>query len=790
MQHVTKTRSIRVGDKPTTSLTTKWYVTFFRYSFGLHANQQDFETAEDTDGVRLTWNAIPQKQFDATRCVIPLASLYTPLKYREDLAIVQEEVLPCSQCKAIINPFCPYDPALATWSCAFCHARNRAPPHFQQTQSIPSGTAASTIEYVLPNRDTRRIKTPPIFVYVVDSVNDEENLAALRESLILSMNLLPLDALVGFISYGRNVSVYELGAPDAIRTFAFNGTKEYTAEQVTKTLGLLSADLRQQEQQYTAAINARFFQPVAMAEYQLTTIMEELIGDAFPYNVKRQRPARCTGAALNVAQLLVANCAAKTGAHVMLFAGGPCTTGPGTIVSAELKEAMRSHHEIIAESPKYFAKARHFYDALAQRFADVGHAVDVFVGCYDQVGLYEMSSLPDKTGGVVILSDAFATAIFKQSLVRMFSKSEDGVLEFGLNASLEVKVSKELKLNGLIGHAESLKNKNASVSEMVVGTGGTAAWKLCNVAPQSTYGIYFEVNGNDTQLNPGQVTNAFIQYIMHYENPVGENRLRVTTIARPIVPATSPALVSSFDQEAAAVLIARQAVSKLHKGQDAGDVIKWLDRILINMCSRFAEYSKNNVATFRLAANFSLFPQFMYHLRRSQFCQVFNNSPDETSFYRHVFLTEDTNNSLIMIQPTLTAYEVEWAEPQPVLLDSLSITANRILLLDTFFHVLIFHGESIAAWRKAGYQDMEDYAYFKDFLAIPKQEAADLLVERFPLPRFIDCDQGGSQARFLMSKLNPTTTYNDSAVAQGTVILTDDVSLQSFMDHVQKKAVV
>jgi protein transport protein SEC23 len=26
----------------------------------------------------------------------------------------------------------------------------------------------------------------------------------------------------------------------------------------------------------------------------------------------------------------------------------------------------------------------------------------------------------------------------------------------------------------------------------------------------------------------------------------------------------------------------------------------------------------------------------MFHLRRSQFLQVFNNSPDETAFYRYV----------------------------------------------------------------------------------------------------------------------------------------------------------
>jgi protein transport protein SEC23 len=72
----------------------------------------------------------------------------------------------------------------------------------------------------------------------------------------------------------------------------------------------------------------------------------------------------------------------------------------------------------------------------------------------------------------------------------------------------------------------------------------------------------------------------------------------------------------------------------------------------------------------------------MFHLRRSQFLQVFNNSPDETTYYRNVLNREDTNNSLIMIQPTLMSYTME-PPPQPVLLDSVSIQPNVILLLDT-----------------------------------------------------------------------------------------------------------
>lgn len=58
---------------------------------------------------------------------------------------------------------------------------------------------------------------------------------------------------------------------------------------------------------------------------------------------------------------------------------------------------------------------------------------------------------------------------------------------------------------------------------------------------------------------------------------------------------------------------------------------------------------------------------------------------------------------------------------------------------------------------------MEEHAAFKDLLEAPKQEAMQIVNERFPVPRFVDCNQNGSQARFLLAKLNPSSTYNTSS---------------------------
>lgn len=81
-----------------------------------------------------------------------------------------------------------------------------------------------------------------------------------------------------------------------------------------------------------------------------------------------------------------------------------------------------------------------FYEGLAKRASNNGHTIDLFAGCLDQVGLLEMKSMPNSTNGVIVLSDSFATSIFKQSFLRMFNKDDQDQLQMGFNATLDVQV--------------------------------------------------------------------------------------------------------------------------------------------------------------------------------------------------------------------------------------------------------------------------------------------------------------------------------------------------------------
>ncbi|KAH8288600.1 hypothetical protein KR054_005899 [Drosophila jambulina] len=770
---------------------------------------------EDRDGVRLTWNVWPSSRIDASRLVVPLACLYQPLKERPDLPPIQYEPVLCtrSNCRAILNPLCQVDYRAKLWVCNFCFQRNPFPPQYaaisEQHQPAELIPGFSTIEYTI----TRAPTMPPVFVFLVDTCMDEEELDALKDSLQMSLSLLPPNALVGLITFGKMIQVHELGAEGCSKSYVFRGTKDLTAKQVQDMLGIgrgAAPGPQQQQQMPGQPAGAaapvppahRFLQPIGQCDAALGDLLSELQRDPWPVP-QGKRYLRSTGAALSIAVGLLECTYPNTGGRIMTFVGGPCSQGPGQVVDDELKHPIRSHHDIHKDNVRFMKKAIKHFDALALRAATNGHSVDIYSCALDQTGLLEMKQLCNSTGGHMVMGDSFNSSLFKQTFQRVFARDGRNDLKMAFNATLEVKCSRELKISGGIGSCVSLNVKSPSVSDVEIGMGNTVQWKLCTLNPSSTVAYFFEVVNQHAAPIP-QGGRGCIQFITQYQHPSGQRRIRVTTLARNWADATSNVhhISAGFDQEAAAVLMARMVVYRAET-DEGPDILRWVDRQLIRLCQKFGEYSKDDPNSFRLSQNFSLFPQFMYHLRRSQFLQVFNNSPDETTFYRHMLMREDLTQSLIMIQPILYSYSFN-GPPEPVLLDTASIQADRILLMDTFFQILIYHGETIAQWRALKYQDMPEYENFKQLLQAPVDDAQEILQTRFPMPRYIDTEHGGSQARFLLSKVNPSQTHNNMyAYGQvsfmqkqpsagydgGAPVLTDDVSLQLFMEHLKKLAV-
>ncbi len=110
-------------------------------------------------------------------------------------------------CNAAADRASNVDIRARIWICPFCLQRNPLPPHYKDISETaippelhPSNT---TIEYQL----ARPAPAAPIFVYVVDTCQEEDSLKALRDSLVMSLSLLPANSLVGLITFGTMVSL-------------------------------------------------------------------------------------------------------------------------------------------------------------------------------------------------------------------------------------------------------------------------------------------------------------------------------------------------------------------------------------------------------------------------------------------------------------------------------------------------------------------------------------------------------------------------------------------------------
>jgi protein transport protein SEC23 len=741
--------------------------------------------------------------------------------------------VPCKGCGAILNPYAQVDYYAKLWVCPMCLSRNHFPAHYQgiSEQSVPAELYPqyTTIEYTLGRGAGAPPPHPPVYVFVLDTCLADDELAAMRSSVTQALQLIPEYCHVGLVTFGTHVHVHELGYADCSKCYVFRGSKEYTSAQVVEQLGLRGAGAMARPivggggaaggpgggaggppgGGPAAGGGSRFVLPLSdpTCDTTINNVLSDLQRDAYPV-VSTQRPARCTGTALQVAEALLGASVppGSAAAHVMLFVGGPCTEGPGMVIGRDLTEEIRSHKDLAKDNAPYSVKARKFYRGLAHEMVGHCHALDVFACALDQTGLFEQRDLVQLTGGVCVQIDTFANPVFKDSLRRVFAKEgENGFLGTSSCGVLEVVPSRDIRVQGLLGPACRVDKKSPHVSETQVGQGGTTAWRMASVDQDATVAVFFEVTAQGQQGGgggagqgggpggepaPGQ--QLYLQFITRYQHWSGQTRCRVTTVTRYWVDGASSGaeLAAAFDQECAAAVMARLATHKMET-EDDFDATRFLDRALIRLCQRFADYRKDDPASFALGPTMSFYPQFMFNLRRSPFVQVFGFGPDETAAYRLCLYRAPVGDAMVMIQPQLTAYSFQGAEP--ALLDVASVAPDRILLLDAFFYVVIFHGATIAQWRKAEYHKQAEHAAFGELLSAPQAEAKEIAARRFPAPRLVDCDQNGSQARFLLAKLNPSATYNSSntggAVPSSEVIMTDDVSLSVFVSHLQRLTV-
>ncbi|MBA0556139.1 hypothetical protein Golob_026266 [Gossypium lobatum] len=529
---------------------------------------------EGVDGVRMTWNVWPRTKLEASKCVIPLAASIAPIRPHSDIPTLPYAPLRCRTCSAALNAYSRVDFLAKIWICPFCYQRNQFPPHYAMISetNLPCelDPQYTTVQYTLqrnpdPNNPSNAPQLQPVFVFVLDTCMIEEELVFAKSALKQAIGLLPEQALVGFVSFGTQAHVHELGFTEMSKVYVFKGSKEISKEQVLEQLGLPAAGRRSTagypkglQNGYTNTVVNRFLLPASDCEFTLNSLLDELQTDQWPVQAGH-RASRCTGVALSVAAGLLGACLPGTGARIIALVGGPCTEGPGTIVSKDLSEPVRSHKDLFKDAVPYFKKAVKFYDSLAKQLVDQGHVLDLFASALDQVGVAEMKVAIERTGGLVVLAESFGHSVFKDSFKLVFEDGEQSLglcfklvlikgykvgvqvdvawgerlkgiykrnssvklsfsfFNFSFSGMLEISCSKEIKVQGIIGPCTSLEKKGPNVSDTIIGEGNTTTWKMCGLDKSTCLTVIFDLSSTDQSNVPETVNPQFyLQFLTRF----------------------------------------------------------------------------------------------------------------------------------------------------------------------------------------------------------------------------------------------------------------------------------
>jgi len=137
----------------------------------------DFLEMESRDGIRMTWNVWPSSKIESSKCVIPLAAVYSPLRTAPEMPVLPYPPLRCKSCLCILNPYSRVDYTAKIWLCPFCYQRNHFPQHYAMINesNVPAELFPqyTTIEYAISG--DRTSNPNPVFLFVLDTCVIEEN---------------------------------------------------------------------------------------------------------------------------------------------------------------------------------------------------------------------------------------------------------------------------------------------------------------------------------------------------------------------------------------------------------------------------------------------------------------------------------------------------------------------------------------------------------------------------------------------------------------------------------------
>lgn len=785
-----------------------------------------------SQGVQFNWEVFPRTRLENAQLPTPLGCVYQPLAPQPAADDNPLAYCACARCGAYISPHASVDLERGTWRCPFC----------LQQSFLPVGADASewptnaTAEHALPVDVAHAAPAPQCMVWLIDQyqhVEDSSSFDTLVALLVETLDTLPEGTPLVMLLFTDAVHVHRLGTtPVSIGSGAvfdnYQAASLFTADTVDKVVrlfggGTLAPTLAE------SVLTTQHIASVVSAETRprLRAYLQSLR----PTFTNTFKPVRAMGLAVYVFAVMFARLLYRSAqAQVYAIMGGPNTAQPGQVVTAG--SSLRLHHDIRQLDSGASNAAARFFEAvslvangvpwdksfdlangrtastteynpqtLAPRFC-----FNAFAASLDQVGLYELQNLVLNTNGDVCLASAVGDSHFGAQWRLAMGRND-----VANAATLTVLTSARLKIKSLLGHAYRLpslyrtrEDHHDHILDQLDQFDSkfkrhhfTNRWFWNTFNPTDTLALLFEVDALKliTERGPDAM---YIQFQLRYWNrQAREWRLRVVTDRHRTTKANKKLsvernlansrtdMLQGFNATAWVVLLCRILVDKLHTdiGFDFAGVTALIDAAITKLLHNFGALERLR----------ELVPM-VYSLRRNpQLIDIFNSLPDETTFYHQWLMKMDIAAAAVAIQPRL--YRVPGGA---VSLDATTLdhTADgSFLVLDTVFSIVIYHQQRGGA--KLALHPSENSARINSAEVQPAMAfIRDRLPSRALAPRYVITQTGHSQARFLVSRLNPVAPATPVATgpwwrpfkASARGVMSDELSLEQYYAQVEARA--
>ena len=533
-------------------------------------------TDEDVDFL-LNSSLFPIVDFAGGADAIPCGLTLTPLAPLSENLVLHREPLRCENCGGYIGPHC--DVFVGSWRCGLCGTENRS-----LTLSTPSPEAvqpelsSSCVEYVLrppPRVKTAATKMPPPSV-VLFLVDDTAGAAALSDALAgvrASLPLLPPDALIGLLTFGRAIGVYLLGEQEdggnadlveALMLPAADAPVQWELDALKQRINTILAPRQKCETRLVKALEA--LQPAESKAASssssgsrglLAAIDLSLDILALTAGGKKERPPCC-------------------GQLVVLPLTGPPNHGRGALprVTARAKDDA-DDDERQPNTPPPRTPGR---DAALSAFKDTGKSLgraglSLFIACIGPIGSFfdveALRSLVLPCGGSV---SVLRSAVAATALSAQLSELLGSLPRRGSCGALSVRCSDGMSVSEVIGGAAPFEREDESIAGEAASGDGVCF--LGAIHPTTTLSLMLDVSevSGDWKRRP----SAYVQAALRYIRPDGEQRLRTYLVRAPFAKSLDEWL-RSLDADATSLLasrlIALRACATEKDARDGGNAL-------------------------------------------------------------------------------------------------------------------------------------------------------------------------------------------------------------------------